>query len=329
MTASVPYLAGLVSRSAGPGTLRPPRPLFASGTPMSGFERSWPAAVEAAADRADAPQAGSAAPALGRRPATPADRIVAGSTAELSPTPVGGRIEAARAGPAAPSAPDGPRLEPPRPHDAGVPAPAGAILAAVDAAATARPDTAAHGEPIPHRVSESAPPPASAHTPWPRTEPAPDGLLPAFAPLPGRRAATGSPPAEDRPASDTHHPAPEGDDRRGPSPVSLLARARDTDEPVRRPLAEPQDPPVARRGFASATLAPRAEPPDTAAPASSRAPVSIGSIEVTVLPAPAPAPAPQVAPAQPRHPAGRAATAEAAGDRLLDGRRRWYGIAQA
>jgi hypothetical protein len=306
VSARVPYLAKLASKAAGSAPLLPGRPLF-PGT-------AYPAGrLLAADDSADFPRgrAGSAGPAArvggADAIATPARPDRSGLTAVMTGAVLASRAQqaVATAVPPTTSALAGPAAQPAEPRSAGL------------------------------MPSASAGPPAGAARSGPPEDPA---IVPSWGPaleLPHPlelASVTGE--ASTRPAA-----AP--DQRRasgpGPHPMTGGAGAGSDQGPAPAAAATDRVPPLPLPA-----LAPRPDEATGPGPLGSRqqmpggpepARVSIGTIEVTVVPPAGPAshasesrPPAQTPRGRPRPPSLLATTAGAG--RLRDGLRRWYGIAQ-
>jgi len=303
VSARVAYLARLAGRAAGPAPLQPARPLFPGTAYLAGR-------LLAADDAENLPRrrAGSADPAARAGSAdaiaTPAGPDRPGLTAVRTGSVLAPRAQQAQAAVAQPatSAPAGHTAQPTEPRPPG---------------------------PVP---SASAHPPASAARGWPPQAPAsvPSWGTPVELPRPaelasaagqaGTRSAAPPAPLTGPPASwPGQASAATADSDKGPSPAAAATgRVPALPPPA---LASRPDEPTGPGPFGSHQQLPGGPGPDR---------VSIGTIEVTVVPPPRPGtesrPGGQAPRGRPR-PASLLA-AHGGTSRLRDGLRRWYGIAQ-
>lgn len=318
MNAQVPYLAKLARRAAGPAPLQPGRPLFPGTAYLAG-------------------------------------RLLAADDGENLPRGRAGRADpAARAGRAdaiaTPAGPDRPGLTAVRTGSVSVP------RAQLTQAAAAQQTTSA---PAGHTAQQMTSAPAG-HTAQP-TEPRPPGPVPSASAHPPASAARGWPPQA--PASVPSWETPVELTR----PAELAAAAGQAGTRSTAPPAPLAGSPASWPGQASAATANRDQGPSAAAATTGKIPalpppalaprpdepteptgpglfgsrqqlpggpgpdrVSIGTIEVTVVPPTRPGaesrPGVQAPRGRPR-PASLLA-AHGGTSRLRDGLRRWYGIAQ-
>ncbi len=357
MRAHIPYLARLALPAAGRATLQPSRPVFANDTytPVLGPDAATPAAPGASADpvrdggilaapaaSADpVPDAGGPADAP-RAPAVgaPGAGISGAPSRALALSASGAGIRAAPAGPyvpgtagIAPPPPLAPQIEFPLAAGTASAAPrtAGAVAhparplppggSRPEGEAAAEPSPGLSGGPLwgtPVELTRAIEPvPVTGETD--RRAPAASRTLPGGLPSgPGRADAAGSSRSlggDESAVSVTpgRHDAAAGPDRPGgPTAVRELAPPPGS---VPRPIALPgPDPGRSHR----------------APNASGRARVSIGTIEVTVVPPARPAQEIRPPAPVPRGSSGPSSllAATAGAGRLRDGLRRWYGTAQ-
>jgi len=363
MKAAVPYLSRLARQAVGQPVLRPPRQLFTGDIDVP---------LHSVSDLGSPPrQAANAAPSSPRI-ALPPDGLGAGqpepaaTAGEADPIREAGSIAvepaAAMPGwpdPATPSAatsarPDTPAPLPATPHRLGA-----GHLGVPEATVTglADPDGTRPGALPTSLLSRGPRPGADAHAPEigqadrPAAPAGPHAAAPGShvasvgppAPAPGPRAASAEPGPALRAAPAAARPGPPGP--LGPRDAAPADRSRGKPVPDRPNGLDPgrsTEPAAVRDLIPPLTAVPpraeplRAEPPraEPGPPPVPRRPrVSIGTIEVTIVPpTPTPTPTPAVHQIQPPAPVTNRPSspfaASAGADRLRHGFRRWYGTAQ-
>ncbi len=358
MRARIPYLARLARPDAGPAALRPPRPLFTGDL----FTHMRPAAYDGSSRRAagtiaaraaaSAPQAADAAhePPTSRGIVSPSGADTSGEPAKIPPLapPAAVSPMAGADGVPAPAGPDLPALTAPRlalaaPHPPLAP-PAGtarmadmggpAVPAAPDlpgqAAASRRPSGPRTGSAAGASMS-LAPPPAgpAAHPAGPARPGLPEA--PADTVPPASVRQWGTPvelPRAANPSADVLASPPGRDTAPAPRPLDAADGRRRPGETSAvhdlLPSPSPANEAIEQSGSG---------PGGSGRPGGAAWPqVSIGTIEVTVVPPTRPEPAAGVQPparaAGSRSRDGSGAAAGAGSDRIRSGLRRWYGTAQ-
>lgn len=369
MKARVPYLAGLADKHATRPTLQPPRPLFigdsstaVGSAPRERSVRRHPAAgrgLAPPADFSDANEEGAATtwPA-GSRQDTSEDRVsgsTRGESPERPPTTQAPRIPAVPGGELPGSAPTSgpvPAVEHtparPRPEPSTSAPDPGPPSTAADGVATAPPSPSSgairhDGDAVSGRVPVSWSDPL-----WG----APVALPPTIGPAPaagdtGGRSDAHGPRASIAPLSPPEPVDPSAAVRNGGREIPIApddARAKRAEPsalaPVRvptsgeQPAAAPRDlrPPAPTAPPSIEHRAPNPEYGGRERRPARSSRVSIGTIEVTVVPTPTSATeqiaAPSIPRSRPRTPSSLHASASTGADRLREGRRRWYGTAQ-
>jgi hypothetical protein len=326
MKAQVPYLTRLARQGAAPPTLRPPRPLFTGANHPQPLE---PVSGERTAGPADAGPARSRPRPLPRRGHDPVDAP--------------GALTAA-------SAPDAEAL---MPRASRTPSPAALEAPARVATSGTSGSSSTSGTSGTQAVRREADPPSlarSGHDGEPAGQEATAGGPSSAGPssLGGPSLAGPSPAGPSLAGPSLAGPSPAGPSLAGPSPVASGPGTAGPPEswndpvwgrPVELPAIVPQLPSPGHAGgqrpagvMAGSDELPWRPAHPRSAPRSGgprQAQVSIGTIEVTVVPAAKPSGA-EIPPAKPvirSRPPALIATGPGA-DRMRDGRRRWYGIAQ-
>jgi hypothetical protein len=320
VTSSSKYLQGLLGAAtpSGPGsapTLRPPRRIFDTAPEPEVASPAWPETAPEPPEPAAAPVQGVPAGGPGAGPSAPAAFAPPGAAPAgllpILPVPSANAVEPRSHDlSSSPSAPAVPAIDRRLPD----PAPAVSHTVGAGAAVTYGDDLTVAAEEVPPFPAGPSPVVMRPVTDRPpATAPAP----PASRPLIVDHGTAGRPPAG--------VPALPVGRAREDDPGSTLGSDDARPEAVRSPTLNPAKTLIDGPSLRSAGAAgPGGRPPVATG---LRSQVTIGTIEVTVVPPPAPLAVPQVpapAPVGPVAPAGRQGAVEAA----RKGSRRWFGAGQ-